>query len=289
MDYRMEELVPIVGRLAEEHTGHESTSVTYEIAEQLMKAVLYCIQEAEQSASKEAPDGRDLQSQRHRQQDIFQVYKAGCACVEEKTKRAMDIYHEMLPRFCAYGNQCLYDDIIKGMPEFFKWYDIKFAPQNTVLTLDYPVLRDISRLEGIDKVYEFLDCVRLEQKFLEEFLESYVTTILEKCNDSYDEMIENICEIVFTVVTAHVLVKKPLSEQDFSEEEYAQMQKMFSGAELPDIRKILFDAANIFLQKYDENHGDREELSEYLLGTIDSMAVRLKNAANHGGLYWIIS
>ena len=29
MDYEMEELVPIVGKLAEKYTAHESTSITY--------------------------------------------------------------------------------------------------------------------------------------------------------------------------------------------------------------------------------------------------------------------
>ena len=43
--YTMEELVPIVGRLAEKYCAGESSSVTYEKAEQLMGAVLYCIHE----------------------------------------------------------------------------------------------------------------------------------------------------------------------------------------------------------------------------------------------------
>ena len=33
MDYEMEELVPIVGKLAEKYTAHESTSITYEKAD----------------------------------------------------------------------------------------------------------------------------------------------------------------------------------------------------------------------------------------------------------------
>ena len=47
MDYGMSELVPIVGKLAEKYTGHEHTSISYEKAEQLMEAVLYCICETE--------------------------------------------------------------------------------------------------------------------------------------------------------------------------------------------------------------------------------------------------
>ena len=33
MNYEMEELVPIVGKLAEKYTGYESTSITYEKAD----------------------------------------------------------------------------------------------------------------------------------------------------------------------------------------------------------------------------------------------------------------
>lgn len=47
MNYELTELVPIVGRLAEKYTSGESTSITYEKAEQLMEAVLYCIHELE--------------------------------------------------------------------------------------------------------------------------------------------------------------------------------------------------------------------------------------------------
>ncbi len=41
--YSMEELIPIVGRLTEQFTAHESSSVTYERARQFMEAVIYCI------------------------------------------------------------------------------------------------------------------------------------------------------------------------------------------------------------------------------------------------------
>lgn len=49
MDEQMDALVKIVGKLAGKYTAGESTSVTYEKAEQLMEAVLYCIREAEET------------------------------------------------------------------------------------------------------------------------------------------------------------------------------------------------------------------------------------------------
>lgn len=188
MHYEMEELIPIVGRLAEKYTANESTSVTYEKAEQLMGAVLYCIHEADQQGPQEGDASGNIEgaSDRHpmtvaeKKLSAKQAYEAGAACVEQKTRKALKLYHEILPEFQSYDNACLYDTFIRGLPEFFKWYDVKFQPQNTILTLDYPVLKDISGLSGIDKVYAFIKCIRLEQQFLKKFPKSYVEEILEQ-------------------------------------------------------------------------------------------------------------
>lgn len=195
MHYEMEELVPIVARLAEEYTAFESTSIPYEKAEQLMGAVLYCIHETAWSG-KHLPVSEEKLSAR-------QAYEAGRICVEEKAKQALALYHEILPGFVSFGNRCLEETFTKGIPEFFRWYDIKFNPQDTILTLDYPVLKDISGLTGIDKIYEFLKCIRLEQKFLQSFPEEYIMGILEKYAkrihadlDVSQDLVENICEIV---------------------------------------------------------------------------------------------
>ena len=45
MHNEMEELLPVVAKLAERYTSKESSSVSYKTAEQLMEAVVYCINE----------------------------------------------------------------------------------------------------------------------------------------------------------------------------------------------------------------------------------------------------
>lgn len=56
MDYKMEELLPIVSELAQKYTAHESTSVTYEKAQMLMGAVLYCLDEYSHSCTNSLVD-----------------------------------------------------------------------------------------------------------------------------------------------------------------------------------------------------------------------------------------
>lgn len=270
MDYEMEELVPIVGKLAEKYTSHESTSITYEKAEQLMGAVLYCIHELWESSGNAPSLNKKLSAQR--------AYEMGAAYVRDKTGKALDLYNRILPEFCHYENKCLYDTFVKGIPEFFKWYDVQFEPQNTILTLDYPLLKDISEYTGIDKIFEFIKAIGLEQKFLKLFPAGYVINILSKDNRNWQESMDNICEIVFIHVIGHIILGKSLTVIELGEDDYSYMQKIFKQATLEDIKKQLTIALEIFIKNYYEN--DRELLN-YLSGAISGIVVRLKNAADN--------
>ena len=270
MDYEMEELVPIVGKLAEKYTSHESTSITYEKAEQLMGAVLYCIHELWESSGNAPSLNKKLSVQR--------AYEMGAAYVRDKTGKALDLYNRILPEFCHYENKCLYDTFVKGIPEFFKWYDIQFEPQNTILTLDYPLLKDISEYTGIDKIFEFIKSIGLEQKFLKLFPAGYVINILSKDNRNWQESMDNICEIVFTHVIGHIMLGKSLTVIELKETDYFYMQEMFEQIALEDIKKHLEVTLEIYIKNYYEN--DRELLN-YLSGAISGIVVRLKNAADN--------
>lgn len=270
MDYEMEELVPVVGKLAEKYTAHESTSITYEKAEQLMGAVLYCIHELKETNGNALALKEKMPAQK--------AYENGAAYVKEKTEKALDLYNRIAPEFYHYGNQCLYDTFVKGIPEFFKWYDIRFEPQNTILTLDYPVLRDISEYTGIDKVFEFIKAIGLEQKFLKLFPEGYVINILSKSNRNWKESMDNICETVFTYVTGHILTGRSLTEFELEEADYSYVQELFQQAALKDIKKRLEASLEIFIKN--DYESDRELLN-YLSSAVGDIAVRLKNAADN--------
>ena len=47
MQYEMSRLIRLTGWLAEQYTSKDTSSITYETAEMLMEAVLYCINEYE--------------------------------------------------------------------------------------------------------------------------------------------------------------------------------------------------------------------------------------------------
>ena len=273
MEYTMEELFPILGQLAEKYTAFESTSIPYETAEQLTEAVLYCIREAEQVQTNALVQAEGLSAR--------QAYAIGAAAVEENTRAALALYHETLQDFDSYGNRCLYDAFQQGLPEFFKWYDTKFMPQETMLTLDYPLLRDLSGQTGIDRIYSFIECIHLEQAFLNGFPEGTVKGILSRYNSQYGSLMENVCEIVLTTLAGHLLAGKPLSEREFVHEDFLRIRGKFANTCLPQITQQLKNAVAAFIQKY---YGDSTELTAYLSGALENITFRLKNAAESGTL-----
>lgn len=288
MEYAMEELVPIVGKLVEKYTAFESTSVTYETAEQLMGAVLYCIHEAE-SSGREGVCGETGWHLKTGKMPAQRAYEFGASLVEQKVKRALALYNGLSTEFVCYGNHCLHDVFVKGMPEFFKWYDVKFNPQDTILTLDYPVLKDLSRFTGIDEVYAYLNCIRLEQAFLRRFPEEHVIRVASK----RDEM-DNLCEAVLMDVSIHVLAGKPMSGQEFAEEDFQRIKKIFSENARREICGWIKQAMGAFLEsdckeeaKYGKNVNPGE-LHEYFVDCVENIVVRLKNAVDNDALGVIV-
>lgn len=280
--YTMEEMVPIVGRLAEKYCAGESSSVTYEKAEQLMGAVLYCIREAENAGTDMTGPavqgaGEDVTFVSDTlEMSAKQAYERGVKLVKQKTEYGLALYNRLMTNFAWYGSMCLHDTMVKGIPEFFKWYDCLLEPQNTILTLDYPVLRDLSGLAGIDRIYAFLECIRLEQKFLGKLPHEYVRAALSEYNGGYAEMIENICEIVLRSVLMHMLARRPLSQQKLERDDYLRIQALCGANDTEGIRLLLEESVKGLTAQYFD--GD-EILSGYLCCAVGDMAVRLKNTA----------
>ena len=270
MNYEIEELVPIVARLSECYTSKESTSISYDKAQQLMEAVIYCIHECEltQYPAMVSADGIPAQ----------QMYEMGRQLVEEKVKQTLDLYNEIMTDFSCYENECLYDTLVKGMPEFFKWYDCKFNPQDTILTLDYPVLFDVSQHTGIDRIYAYLLCIKQEQKFLKKFPLQLVTDILSRYRKDYRQMIDNLCEIVVLDVCLHVLAGRGMKEQEFQEKEKQQLQEMIQKESLEGLRERLKKVMGTFVRDYYEND---ESLIAYLRKAVDNISVQMKLGAEH--------
>lgn len=185
--YTMEELIPIVGKLVERFTGGESSSVTYERARQFMEAVIYCIAHFDDEKSALMP------------QDVptaLEAYRIGYDAVIEKVKKTQKKYNGLMGFFDSYGNQIYEDTVQKALPGFFLYYDVRFAPMENLITMDYPVLGLDMNLEGIDRIGQYIDAIWEEQQYLMQFPRNYVISKLVSFHPQYEKEYINIKEIL---------------------------------------------------------------------------------------------
>lgn len=271
--YTMEELLPVVKRLTEKYTSKESTSVTYEQAGQLLGAVLYCIQAAEEGGllGKERPAAD-------------RAYQYGYECIIQKVKRTQEAYNEMIVNFHAYGNHNYYDTVTRALPGFFRLYDVRFAPQETIITMDYPTLTAVQDQTGIHAVERYVNDIILEQRFLGRLPEDYVIAVLTRFQAGYQRQFYNICEIILRHVLGCLLIEKRLG-RPVTEEEYDMFGEVVCAYGQSELALRLTALVDKLVQS---EYGSDPELAAYLKSNAADFAFRLKLGAEHGKLPRIV-
>lgn len=272
MDDQMKELLPVISELAQQYTGCESTSITYEKAQSLMEAILFCLREYSDSCANTLVS-RDI--------SVKEQYITGRKLLSDKVEKIRKIWNEISIRFADFGVKCLHDTVQKGIPQFLKRYDIRYCPQDTILTLDYPVLTDCSDMAGADAVYAYMRAIRTEQMFLDAFDRNYIVRILEKYDSDYRDMIENICSIVLANMIGHIAIQKPLGGEAFQDEDYLQLSEMFEGKSVSDIENAVTALIRKIVDRFYEKDMD---MLAYLCCESRNIAVRIDTANRHGQL-----
>ena len=267
MEMQTKEILELVGELTERYTSKESTSVTYETAQQLMGAVLYCIEENEKGSS-----GTELLQG---QSSIRRIYEAGYEKVLQKVEQARILYNELAVDFEDYGSRAL-RETFDAIPQFFIRYDARFSPQNHILTLDYPVLYSQENLCGIDRIYAWLHCIRAEQEFLRSFSGEFVRKVLEKFHPDYEELFENLGEILLRKVVANRMLGLPSDWEILKEEDYQKLIQLFGELEKQEAEQKIYEIL--------EGQCESEEQLLYVSGAIPNLAVGFLNMAETGNM-----
>lgn len=274
MNYSMEELLPIVAELVDKYTSRESTSVSYERAQQLMEAVLYCMKQCAGEYQLVSSNGMSAK----------EAYRLGYESLIQKVKKTQLLYNEMIVNFCAYGNENYHDTVTKAIPGFFKYYDVRFAPQETIITMDYPTLCPITDCVGIDAIAKYIAYISYEQKFMGALPQEYVCEVLYSFQAGYRKQFYNICSVVLRHLLVHMMLGKELGNIAV-QEDYERLEEMILEHAKSWLEKRLIDCLRKLVQeKYDND----VELENYLSVGIHDFVTELYVAAQNGSLIRVV-
>lgn len=226
MEYEIEELMGIVAELSRKYTSGESSSVTYETANMLMAAVLYCIDEYKQKNRNELLVPEESVK-------VHEIYKKGYEAVIAKVYQTKALYEEIIKVFHDYGCKNCSDTVLKGIPQFFTRYDARFNPQDHLLTLDYPTLGSIEGLCGVDAIYEYLCHIKMEWLFLKGFPVKNIQQLLQRMMPDYrNAFYGNIVFYVMLTVIGCFLADKSPVQLELTEEDLKDIAVFFKGMDI---------------------------------------------------------
>lgn len=278
MGYDLDELLILVKELSDIYTSKESTSITYETAQQLMDAVLYCIHENEVASDDVL---NDAIISNHNNMTAREAYDTGYRLVTGKIKWANEIYNKIILDFTDYNNRAYNDTVLKGIPEFFKWYDPRLNPMDHIILADYTVLENIYELNGVDFIYRYLICIEKEQRFLLTFPEEYIREVLLHYHTDYEELLINICALVLKRVLINMLLGVRIEKINLDQDDYKNLFDILSNVSAVKLEEIMY----FYLQRLITNiySGDKG-MYNYLATEIPNIAVELKNASSNNCL-----
>lgn len=264
MRYEMQELLPVAAWLANRYTARESSSVSYDTARKLMGAVIYCIEEWEEKTKTQyALEGAAVES--------MYAYKEGVKIVLSKVGQARGIYHRMIYRFEDYGCRNYRDTILNGMPAFFARYDASFAPQNHILTLDYPVLGLNEGNRGVDLILEYLKKAEYEQRFLLNFNSGAIRQLLDLVCPDYEELyLDNICGPVLMRALLCMAADRNPFELILDEEDYEKAKTWLTSKSISDLEGHFCSLLTIL-----EKEAMKEEYRGHFISFARSYAARI--------------
>ena len=266
IDYTIEELLPIVAKLAESYTSYESSSVSYETAQMLLGAVVYCVEEY-------MGEGRGITT--YNKLDIEAAYQRGCDLVVEKVYKAKEIYESLILDFEDYGCCNYRDTIQKGMPKFFLWYDPKYQPQNHILMLDYPVIAISEKLCGVDLIYQYLQNVEKEKRLLDCFGLLEIKQLLERMVSGYEELyMDNICEAVLFDAVKCFIADRSVVCLDWDEKDKKVVTDFIKGDEIWAAGRKIESIIKMIIKKLMDQEEDLE-IEKYFARVGQDFAVRL--------------
>ncbi len=244
MEFTLEELLPLLQKRVRKYTSNDSTSVPYETAREILSSILYCI----------AAYDRHLQSTGHAlsTEDVPAAeicFQQGLALEKEKLKSAKILLARLQKHRLPIPMGAYQDTLMKGIPEFFPFYDVDYKASLDGGTIDYPLLvPQAPDLSGIDLIYDYLKHLQAEETFLGCFSLRAVRTLLRNYAADYQQLLLNICSLVFPVSLSCVLLNLPVHNLVLTQEDVNHLQTRLNSIDPKAMKLKLQDSLQTLFQ-----------------------------------------
>ncbi|MGE4215104.1 MAG: DUF6179 domain-containing protein [Anaerotignaceae bacterium] len=269
----LNQLMILLDKRIFKYTSGESSSVMMETAQTIMESVNFCIHTYYNEYGMENAISEKL--------TLEELFLRGKEIVKQRHATGRNLFVFLRRERMNYENIAYQEVIEKALPLFFRNYDIEFGAHIIGGIIDYPLAVGISELKGIDFYMEYIQRLRMENRFCRRFSTEEINELLRSIGDGYIEMLVNIFQIAL-----QNLIGRSILEQDFlsikiNETQLSQLYSTLSGLEENGIRKTVASAISNII----DGMGIKDcQLQRYMEKVADENCCMLKNCLESNAL-----
>ncbi len=284
LDAIQAEIMFILGQLILKYNQGESSSLKAETAQRILMSIFYAI-DAFLSGFQNADDAIAIL----KTGSIGEIYANGLELLETCLADTRLLYQHIATNKLVIQNEAYNSTIDEALPDFFRNYDILFSAQDTMASIDYPLLFDDMRIQGIFYIKQYLEKLNYETQFCSLFPKENADRVLLNYGRvyriDYREALINVFEILLTNSIFSVLSGNNALEINISEYQYELLQEKFIGLDQTFCSLYISEAIEVLLN---ELHLDQPRLRDYI-GKFQSILMpRFLNALDHDSLANVI-
>ncbi len=276
-----QDILLILKELIQKYTEGKSSSVKVETAESIQASILYTIDCSLTICSSPAESLEIIQ-----QKKMNEIYKHGIKIIEKNIVDSEKLYNEIKNHRLNIPLEVYNLTIDQALPDFFTKYDLKYRADNTMTMIDYPLVFDDMKVQGVSYIKNYLDTFLLETTFCNFFDINDIKNLLVKYGYLYDieykESLINVFELVLNNSIFSSLLNNNVSSLEISISKYNMLVELFKETPPEEISILIKNSIKKIIQNLDIQN---KKLTLYMKNYIPVFMSRLLNTIENNCLY----
>ena len=246
------------------YTGVENSSVSSDIAENIMHSNLYTVGIYLKRFSPD--DGINEMINKN----FIDMYVDGKKLIYRKIKVAKSLYYKVIKTKLFTENETYNSTLVGGISGFFKIYDPEFEAYNIKITADYPLYNNIiGKYDGIEFIEKYLQSISYENELCNTFLPEDIESLLTRYSTEYRNLVINVFQLVLIECVGCVIGEECIKLKVSSD-----TVQMIYDRLLDKSRKELRDILLIILKRL---FGSKDKIMSYIEDGISEIESTIYN------------
>lgn len=246
--------IQLLNSQIEKYNNGQSSSVRIEVAEGIMKSILYTI--GIQLKTFPTPkDGVNML----KTTTIEKLYQLGRKRIDQKLKATKVLTNLMLENKLDTPQEIYNATVTEGVKGFFKIYNPNFEAHEIHITADYPVCVPINGFVGIEFMQKYVETINCENIFCRYFSSEAIHCLLSGYQEEYQYLVMNIYEKVLTTAIGCKIIGKDSRDLTISKIQKNYLLNFLSTQSVEQLKEIVLKAAKLLKNELGINAGALEK------------------------------